>query len=83
MLTQQISSRSSATGSIFPEFKSMRIAAKATTRKAAGGEVTYKQIYDYVPLGLELKDQRTLELDLERTLVAPVTAVLSQVQLGI
>jgi predicted HAD superfamily hydrolase len=66
-----------------PDFRSMRIAAEVAARSAFGGEVTFQQIYDYVPLASNLKEKaRSLELDLERSLVVPVMAVSSQIRTG-
>jgi hypothetical protein len=66
-----------------PDFRSMRIAAEVAARSALGGEVTFQQIYDYVPLASDLKERaRSLEFDLERTLVVPVAAVSSQIRTG-
>lgn len=65
------------------DFRSMRIAAEVAARKALGGEVTFEQIYDYVPLSFELKEKaRSLEFEFERSLVAPVAAVASQIRTG-
>jgi predicted HAD superfamily hydrolase len=66
-----------------PEFRSMRIAAEVAARNALGGEVTFDQIYNYIPLVLELKERaRLLELEFEHSLVVQVTAVSSQIQTG-
>jgi hypothetical protein len=66
-----------------PDFRSMRITAEVAARSALGGEVTFQQIYDYVPLASDLKERaRSLEFDLERSLVVPVAAVSSQIRTG-
>ncbi len=66
-----------------PEFRSIRIAAEVNARSAMGGEVTYEQIYNHISLPLDLKERaRLLELEFEHSLVAPVTAVISQLQDG-
>jgi hypothetical protein len=66
-----------------PDFRSMRIAAEVAARSALGGEVTFEQIYDYVPLSFELKERaRSLEFEFERSLVVPVAAVSSQIRTG-
>ena len=66
-----------------PDFRSMRIAAETAARSALGGEVTFQQIYDYVPLASDLKEKaRSLELDLEQSLVVAVAAVTSQIRTG-
>jgi predicted HAD superfamily hydrolase len=66
-----------------PDFRSMRIAAEVAARSALGGEVTFQQIYDYVPLASDFKERaRSLEFELERSLVVPVAAVSSQIRTG-
>ncbi|WP_263358493.1 hypothetical protein [Acidicapsa ligni] len=66
-----------------PEFRAMRIAAETKAREALGGEVTYADIYDHLSLPSQLKEKaRLLELEFERSLVAPVTAIASQFQMG-
>lgn len=66
-----------------PDFRSIRIAAEVAARSALGGEVTFQQIYDYVPLASDLKEKaQSLEFDLERSLVVPVAAVSSQIRSG-
>lgn len=66
-----------------PDFRSMRIAGETAARTALGGEVTFQQIYDYVPLAADLKEKaRLLEFELERSLVVPVAAVSSQIRSG-
>jgi hypothetical protein len=66
-----------------PDFRSMRIASEVAARNALGSEVTFDQIYDYLPLASELKTKaRTLELEFERSLVVPVAAVIPQIQTG-
>jgi hypothetical protein len=66
-----------------PEFRSLRIAAEATARASINREVSLRQIYDYLSLDANTKDRaRRLELQLEEELIAPVTAVLSQVRTG-
>ena len=64
-------------------FRSMRIAAEVTARSALGGEITFEQIYDYVPLTEDLKERaRFLELELERSLVVAVAVVSSRIRTG-
>lgn len=66
-----------------PAFRSMRIAAEIKARKTLGGEVTFQNIYDFMALPLDLKEQaRSLELDFERSLVVSVSAVSSQFRSG-
>src|SRR5260370_13405487 len=66
-----------------PDFRSMRITAEVAARSALGGEVTFQQIYDYVPLASDLKERaRSLEFDLERSLVVPVAVGFSQIRTG-
>jgi len=65
------------------EFRSIRIAAEAAARRALGGEVTFEQIYDQIFLPFELKERaRALELEFERTLIAPIAAILPRIQPG-
>jgi len=66
-----------------PAFRSMRITAEVTARKALGGEVTFEQIYEFIPLTMELKERAyLLELEFERSLVTRVAAISSQIQTG-
>jgi predicted HAD superfamily hydrolase len=66
-----------------PEFCAMRIAAELKARSGLGSEVTFEQIYDFVPLASDLKKRAySLELELERSLVAPITVVSSQIHTG-
>lgn len=66
-----------------PGFRAMRVAAEVKARRAAGGEVTFTQIYDHLPLPSDVKERaHSLELELEQLLLAPVTAVLSQFRTG-
>jgi len=66
-----------------PDFRSIRMTAEVAARSALGGEVSFQQIYDYVPLASDLKERaQSLELDLERSLVVPVAAVSSQIRTG-
>lgn len=66
-----------------PDFRSMRLAAEIRARDALGGEVTFEQIYGYVVLPPELKQKAlALEFEFERSLIAPVNAVLSKFQTG-
>jgi hypothetical protein len=66
-----------------PEFREMRIAAEVAARRAHGGEVTFDEIYEHVPLPTEVRNKAwVLEYEFERSLVAPIAAILSQFQTG-
>jgi len=64
-------------------FAELRIQAEVRARKSLGAEVTFDQIYEYLALPVELKRQaQLLEIELERTLVRPITSVLSKMRSG-
>lgn len=64
-------------------FSELRIEAELTARKLLGGEVTFDEIYDHLALPIELKrEAQRLELEFERSLVLPVTPVLSHMRSG-